>query len=224
MTMGWAGFAAVFAGFFLTHSIPVRPCVRARLVGLLGRRGFGLAYSALSLAMLAVLIRAAGAAPYLPLWYQAGWHRHAAQAGMLAVCLILAFSIARPNPFSFGGARDDTFDPHRAGILRLTRHPILLALALWAGVHLLANGDLAHVILFGVLGGFAIAGQWLIDQRKRRDLGPAHWATLEASRRAGPRLQPPLSRRGAILRGLLGLAAFAALILAHPYVIGVAVV
>ena len=61
--MGWAGFAAIFAGFFLTHSVPVRPGVKARLIGLLGSRGFGLAYSALSLAMLVVLIRAAGAAP-----------------------------------------------------------------------------------------------------------------------------------------------------------------
>lgn len=222
--MGWAGFAAVFAGFFLTHSIPVRPAVKARLVGMLGPRGFGLAYSALSLAMLTVLIRAAGAAPALQLWYQMGWHRHVAHLGMLAVCLILAFSIARPNPFSFGGAGNDTFDPDRAGLVRWTRHPILLALALWAGVHLLPNGDLAHVILFAVLGGFAIAGQALIDRRKRRDLGAAHWAARESARTAAPRLQRPLSRRGAILRGLVGLVAFAALILAHPHVIGVAVV
>lgn len=219
--MGWAGFAAVFAGFFLTHSIPVRPAVKARLVGMLGPRGFGLAYSALSLAMLTVLIRAAGAAPDLQLWYQMGWHRHVAHLGMLAVCLILAFSIARPNPFSFGGAGNDTFDPDRAGLVRWTRHPILLALALWAGVHLLPNGDLAHVILFAVLGGFAIAGRTLIDRRKRRDLGLSHWSRLEAARKAAPRFQKPLSWRGVILRSLVGLVVFTALILAHPYVIGV---
>jgi len=221
MTMGWAGFAAVFAGFFLTHSIPLRPAVKARLVGALGPRGFGWAYSALSLAMLTFLIRAAGAAPYLQLWYQMGWHRHVAHLGMLAVCLILAFSIARPNPFSFGGTRNDSFDPDRAGIVRRTRHPVLLALALWAGVHLLSNGDLAHVILFAVLGGFAIAGQTLIDRRKRRDLGLSHWTALVSARKAAPRLQRPLSWRGVILRGLVGLVVFAALILAHPYVIGV---
>jgi uncharacterized membrane protein len=221
MTMGWVGFAAVFAGFFLTHSIPLRPAVRARLVGMLGSRGFGLAYSALSLAMLTVLIRAAGEAPYLSLWYQVGWHRHVAHLGMLAVCLILAFSIARPNLFSFGGAGNETFDPDRAGIVRWTRHPILLALAVWAGVHILPNGDLAHVILFAVLGGFAIAGRTLIDRRKRRDLGLSHWSRLEAARKAAPQFQKPLSWRGVILRSLVGLAVFTALILAHPYVIGV---
>jgi uncharacterized membrane protein len=223
MTMGWAGFAAILAGFFLTHSIPVRPGVKARLVGLLGSRGFGLAYSALSLAMLTILVRAADAAPHLPLWHQMGWHRHVAHAGMLTVCVILAFSVARPNPFSFGGAGNAGFDPHRAGIVRWSRHPILLALALWAGVHLLANGDLAHVIMFGVLGGFAVAGQALIDRRKRRELGPSFWAGLEDARTAAPRLQRPLCWRGVILRGLLSLAAFVALILAHPYVIGVPV-
>lgn len=219
--MGWVGFAAIFAGFFLTHSIPLRPAVRARLVGMLGSRGFGLAYSALSLAMLTVLIRAAGEAPYLPLWYQVGWHRHVAHLGMLAVSLILAFSIARPNLFSFGGAGNETFDPDRAGIVRWTRHPILLALAVWAGVHILPNGDLAHVILFAVLGGFAIAGRTLIDRRKRRDLGLSHWSRLEAARKAAPQFQKPLSWRGVILRSLVGLAVFTALILAHPYVIGV---
>ncbi|HKL69325.1 NnrU family protein [Salibaculum sp.] len=222
--MGWPGFAAVFASFFLTHSIPVRPAVKARLVAVLGARGFGLAYSALSLAMLTALIRAAGSAPHLTLWYQAGWHRPVAHLGMLAVCLILALSIARPNPFSFGGSGNDTFDPDRAGLVRWTRHPILLALALWAGVHLLPNGDLAHVILFGVLGGFAIAGQTLIDRRKRRDLGPARWDTLNAARKAAPRLQRPRCWPEAIMRCLVGLVAFVALILAHPQAIGVAVI
>jgi uncharacterized membrane protein len=92
---------------------------------------------------------------------------------MLVVCLILAFRIARPKPFSFGGAEDDKVDPTRAGLLRWTRHPILLALAIFASVHFLPNGDLAHMLLFNVLGGFAIAVQGLIDQRKRRDLGPS---------------------------------------------------
>lgn len=219
--MGWIGFAAVFAGFFLTHSLPLRPAVKARLTRLMGPRGFGWAYAALSLFMLIALIWAAGAAPRLPLWSQAIWQRHVAHLGMLAVCLILAFSIARPNPFSFGGAGNDSFDAARAGIVRWTRHPILLALALWAGVHLLPNGDLAHVILFGALGSFAIAGRALIDRRKRRELGPTRWTTLEATRNAAPRFQRPLSWRGATMRGLIALAVFAALIMAHPYVIGV---
>ncbi len=219
--MGWTGFAAVFAAFFLTHSIPVRPAVKSRLVNVIGTRGFGFVYSVLSVGMLSLLIWSAGEAPYVQLWPQMEWHRHAAHLGMLAVCLILALGVARPNPFSFGGARNDSFDPARPGIVRWTRHPILLALALWAVVHLVPNGDLAHVILFGVLGGFAIAGRALIDRRKRRVLGASRWYALDTARKAAPRFHAPRSWPVLFIRLLIGLAAFAALLLAHPHVIGV---
>lgn len=219
--MGWIEFAAVFAVFFLTHSIPVRPAVKSRLVAVVGARGFGLGYSALSLAMLALLIWAAGEAPYVQLWPQMPWQRHAVHLGMLAVCLIAALSIARPNPFSFGGAQNDRFDPQSPGIVRWTRHPILLVLGLWAGLHLLPNGDLAHVILFGVLGSFAVAGRALIDRRKRRVLGTQRWAALNEARKAAPMVQAPTSWIGFAIRVLIGVAVFAALAWAHPYVIGV---
>ncbi|PWR03351.1 NnrU family protein [Meridianimarinicoccus roseus] len=219
--MGWTGFAAVFAVFFLTHSIPVRPAVKSRLVGTIGLRGFGVAYSLLSLGMLALLIWSAGEAPYVQLWPQMEWYRHAAHLGMLAVCLILALSIGRPNPFCFGGVRNDRFDPTQPGIVRWTRHPVLLALAIWAGVHLLPNGNLAHVILFGVLGSFALAGRTLIDRRKRRLLGASRWDALDTARKAAPPFYAPGSWRILFLKLLTGLAAFATLLLAHPYLIGV---
>jgi hypothetical protein len=62
----------------------------------------------------------------------APWQYHVVLVVMLPVCLILSLAIARPNPFSFGGARNETFDPARPGIVRLNRHPLLLALALWS--------------------------------------------------------------------------------------------
>ena len=68
--MSWTAFAAVFVAFFLTHSIPVRPAVKSRLVTVLGSRGFGIGYSALSVTMLALLIWSAGEAPYVQLWPQ----------------------------------------------------------------------------------------------------------------------------------------------------------
>ena len=219
--MSWVGYAAVFAAFFLTHSIPVRPAVKSHLTSALGARGFGLGYSILSLGMLTILIWSAGQAPYVQLWPQVPWQRHVTHLGMLAVCLLLALSIARPNPFSFGGARNEAYDPRRPGITGLTRHPILIALALWAGVHLLPNGDVAHILLFGVLGVFAIAGRSLIDRRKRRIMGAEQWHSLDKSRRAAPKLHAPRSWPRTVLRILLGLGAFVALILAHPHVIGV---
>jgi uncharacterized membrane protein len=219
--MSWTAFAAVFVAFFLTHSIPVRPAIKARLTETFGARGFGLGYSLISTAMLVLLIWAAGQAPYVELWPHMLWQRHAAHLGMLTVCLILALSIARPNPFSFGGAHNDRYDPERPGMIRFTRHPILLALAIWAGVHLLPNGDLAHVLLFGVLGSFAVVGRALIDRRKRREMGAEQWQALEAQRRAAPLLQAPASWIMFIGRLAIALGLFATLLWAHPYVIGV---
>ena len=216
--MDWAEYALAFAAFFLTHSLPVRPPVRPWLVARLGHAGFGLGYSALSLGILAWLIGAAGRAPYLPLWPWAAWQTHVVPAVMLPVCLILALAVARPNPFSFGGAANDRFDPARPGIVRLTRHPLLLALALWAGAHLLANGDLAHALLFGTFAGFALLGMRLIDRRKRRETGAA-WARLEAARCRGP--LRPASWPGVVLRLGLGGVLYAALVWVHPWLFGV---
>lgn len=219
--MTWTGFAAVFVAFFLTHSIPVRPRIKARIAGVIGARGFTLGYSALSLAMLTLLIWAAGRAPYVQLWPQTEWQRHVVHLGMLTVCLILALSIARPNPFSFGGAGNGRFDPAHPGIVRWVRHPVLLALALWAGLHLLPNGDLAHVILFGVLGAFAIGGRALINRRKQREMGRATWQDMWTRVTHAPWVQAPRSWIGLGTRLGLGVAVFVLLVWAHPLVIGV---
>jgi hypothetical protein len=60
--MSWTGFAAIFKVFFLTHSLWLRPSVKAWLTRSFGICGFGLGYSLLSLAMLSPLIRSAGQA------------------------------------------------------------------------------------------------------------------------------------------------------------------
>jgi uncharacterized membrane protein len=212
--MDWLEFTAAFAAFFLTHSIPLRPAVRPHLQRALGRRGFTLAYSALSLAVLGWLIAAASRAPYVQLWNWGPWQLLVPLVVMLPVCLILSLAIARPNPFSFGGARNETFDPARPGIVRLNRHPLLLALALWATAHVVPNGDLAHVILFGTFTGFALLGQRVIDRRRRREMGK-DWDVLAAKVKAAAPLPLPLPRLA------MGVALYVLLIAAHPVLIGV---
>ena len=186
--MAWAEFAAAMGVFLLSHAILVRPPVRPVVERLLGPRGFTLAYSALSLALLAWLIDATARAPFVPLWPWAPWQNYVALATMLVVCLILALSIGRPNPFSFGGGRDESFDPKRPGIVGWMRHPLLVALVLWAAAHLPANGDLAHALLFGTFVAFALLGGRLVDRRKRRSMGDA-WVMHGTG--CGPKLPRP---------------------------------
>lgn len=222
--MTWFGFGAVFLLFFLTHSIPVRPGIKSRITTKVGTRGFAIGYSVLSLCALSLLVWSAAEAPYVQLWPQMMWHRQVVHIGMLGVCLIVAFSVGRPNPFSFGGANNSTFDPKRSGIVRLSRHPILLVLVVWAGLHLLPNGDLAHVLLFGVLGSFAIAGRGLINRRKRREMGSEKWNSLNKSVAAAPMAHAPQSWRATVLRFAAGILLFVALIALHPVLIGVSAI
>lgn len=182
----------------------------------LGQAGFTLAYSALSLGVLAWLIGAAGRAPHVSLWGWAPWQAHVPLTVMLPVCLILGLSIARPNPFSFGGARNDRFDPTQPGIVRWSRHPLLLALALWAAAHVVPNGDLAHVILFGTFAAFALLGGRLIDRRKRREMG-AQWQRLHRAVAD----TPMIAGRFTVVRLLAGLLLYIGLIWLHPVLFGV---
>ena len=217
--MAWTEFVLAFAAFFASHALPVRPPIRPALVSRLGARGFSLAYSALSLAVLAWLIGAAGRAPHVTLWPWVPWHSWFALALMLPACLLFALAVGRPNPFSFGGAGNETFDPARPGVVGVTRHPLLVALALWALAHLVANGDVAHVLLFASFALFAIVGRRLVDRRRQREMG-GEWARLDAeARTAGPRLRGSLA--GAWPRLLAGLGGYGILIGLHNLLVGV---
>ena len=218
--MAWAEFALAFAIFFASHSIPVRPPVRPWLVRRLGAAGFSLLYSASSLAVLAWLILAAGRAPLVQIWPWAPWQSQVAFVLMLPACLLLAASVARPNPFSFGGRANETFDPARPGVVRWTRHPLLAVLALWAIAHIVPNGDLAHLILFGSFAAFALLGGRLVDRRKRREMGEA-WQALLAGVDRAPLIAEPANYPAAAVRLAAGLVLFLGLLWLHPLVVGV---
>ncbi|SMO66359.1 NnrU family protein [Ruegeria faecimaris] len=214
---GWPLFFAALIAFLATHAIPARPAVRDRLITTFGRRGYFVAYSILSLLVLGWLIIAAAQAPYVevipPIWI----FRWIPVLMMPVVCWLAVAGLTIQNPFSFGGLGQRPFDPEKPGILRTTRHPVLVALLVWAVAHLLANGSLSHVILFGLFAVFAAMGLPLIDRRKSRQMG-AEWGRLSRntarfSLRA-PRPWPP------VWIGFVALAAFAILLHLHEPVIG----
>ena len=156
----------------------------------------------------------------MPLWDWASWQAQVPLVVMLPACLILALAIGRPNPFSFGGARNDHFDPAQAGIVRLTRHPLLLVLSLWALAHVVPNGDLAHVILFGVFAIFAAFGGRLVDRRRQREMG-AEWRSLRTEVTSSAGNARPVSWAGVIVRVVTGVALYVGLIWVHPWLFGV---
>ena len=122
---GWGEYAAAWAVFLLSHMLPARPRLRRPLVAAFGERGFVVAYSLASVAVLAWLIAAAGRAPHVPLWGWASWQAWVPNLVMPLACVLLALGVGIPNPFSIGGAGPARFDPARPGVLALTRHPVL---------------------------------------------------------------------------------------------------
>ena len=161
---GWTEFILAFVAFLAAHLIPMRPALKSPLIAVLGRAGYIAAFSLLSLGLLFWLLMAAGRAPFVEVWPQAGWQRWLVNLAMpLAIALtVLAVGVA--NPFSFGG-KTAGFDPDRPGLIGLTRHPLMWAFAIWAGAHLLANGDVAHAVLFGLLLVYALFGLALMARR-----------------------------------------------------------
>ena len=57
------------------------------------------------------------------------------------------------------------------GITRVTRHPRLCGITLWGIAHLLVNGNLAALIMFGALLVTAVNGMVSIDCKRRHALG-----------------------------------------------------
>ncbi|MCB6177406.1 NnrU family protein [Rhodobacter sp. Har01] len=177
--LDWLNFALALGLFLISHRLPAMLGVKARAEEALGARGYTVAFSVGSLALLYWVIVAAGRAPHVELWPPTGWSRWLVNIAMPVAGLLAAFGVAAPNPFAFEGRRAG-FDPDRPGIAGLTRQPLLWALVLWSGAHLAANGDLAHVVFFGLMLGFSVAGMGIVERRRRRAMGPAAWLRLTA--------------------------------------------
>jgi uncharacterized membrane protein len=223
----WSELAAAYAAFLASHLLPARPRVRAVLCAVAGERAYLVVYSLISLLLLAWLIAAAGRAPFVEVWGFAPWQMWVPSIAMPAACLLAAFGIGADNPFSFGGRNPQAFDPEHPGIAGVSRHPLLLAIVLWAVSHAVPNGDLAHVILFGAFALAGVAGMLAIDRRTRRTMGTEAWQRLAArtsllpcAALIGGRWQPDL-RRLSPARLALAALLYGALLALHPTVIGV---
>jgi len=66
-------------------------------------------------------------------------------------------------------------------MMRITRHPLMWAIMLWAFAHVLARADLKALIFFGGLFLVSALGTVLIDRRKRADPNWAHFAAVTSN-------------------------------------------
>ena len=180
--------------FLGVHTLTTQRELRGQVIGSMGEGGYKIGYTLTSVAGLALVIwgfahyRATG---WIDVWNPPTTFKHIAVALMLpAIILVVASYI-------------------RGRIYTTLKHPMLTGVKLWAAAHLLANGDLGSIILFGSFLAWAVFDR--ISLKRRPDAGA-----------------PPIPVGGPgndLIAIAVGAVAYLALAFAfHPVVIGVAVV
>lgn len=175
-----AELLAALAAFTLFHVLPSTP-LRGMAIRRLGRNGFMALYSLVSLLLFVWLFVAFFRADVAVWWVTPLWLRQLSAASMLLAFVLLAASLLQ-RPMVLLTAETVLADEAAVvGVLRLTRHPFLWALALWALVHALNNPDPAGLALFGYFLMLAAAGTLPIDRRRARLLGEERWRRLRSA-------------------------------------------
>ena len=169
--------AALF--FFAIHVGIAGTRLRDVLVARRGEGAFRAGFSVLSVLGIIWLTYAYRQAPYIETWGQLTWFKPVAVFLMLIAFLLVVAGGTTKNPTAVGGESAlQQADPAR-GVLRITRHPFLWGVSLWALTHLIANGDLAALILFGSLLVMCLLGTRSIDAKRRRACG-SDWERFAA--------------------------------------------
>ncbi len=199
--------------------------LRDGLVGGIGEGVFRVLFSLISIGAIVLLVWAWRAAPTTPLWYAPGWLRFVLAAVMLVAFVLFVAAVGRRSP-TMVGMPGAAAQPPR-GIQRVTRHPMLWSFALWAGVHVIGNGDTAAIVFFGTFLVTALAGMPSIDAKlTRRD--PALWQALSAATSTVPFAAIAQGRNRFVVREigwpvvLIAVVAWALMLHFHPLLFGVA--
>ena len=180
--------------FFGVHTLTTQRDLRARFIASMGEGGYKIFYSLASLAGLALIAWGFGAyraTGWIDVWYPPKAFKHITLALMLPAVILVVASYLRGR------------------IYTTLKHPMLTGIKLWAAAHLLANGDLGSIILFGSFLAWAVFDR--ISLKHRSDAGA-----------------PPIPVGGPgndLIAIAVGIVAYLALAFAfHPVVIGVPVV
>ncbi len=184
--------------FFAVHTLPMLGALRARIIG---RTGAGLylgLFSLVSAVGLVLIVIGFGELQFdgsanPALWTPPTWTRHIAFALMIVALILLAAAYV-PSRIRDG-----------------VGHPMLAAIKVWALAHLITNGELASVILFGSFLAFAVIDRISVKRRAA----------------AGISVRGPLGARSGGLGGdaaavAIGLGLYAFLVfVGHAWLIGI---
>ena len=180
--------------FFGIHTVTTMRNDRARLIARLGDSGYKAVYALIS--VVGITLIAWGFSMYrhdgwINVWYPPVAMRHIALTLMLPAVILIAASYLRGNIYKF------------------VKTPMLAGVKLWAVLHLLANGDLGSIVLFGSVLAWVVYDR--LSLKHRSDDGA-----------------PPIPVGGLgndLIAVAVGIVVYVALVFAfHPLVIGVPIV
>jgi uncharacterized membrane protein len=200
--------------FLATHFVTSTP-LRPALVNAMGEWPYRGAYSLVALITLVWMAWAYAGAPREQLWTGT---REMSYVLMPLAFVLIACGYWR-NPMMVGADKLLKSEDPARGIIRVTRHPIMWGIMLWAAAHILARGDLKSLVFFGGFLLLALVGTLSMDARKRPNPG---WARFAAVTSHVPFVAVVQGRNRidwreiGWLRPAIGLAVFFAVLAFHP--------
>lgn len=163
--------AVLFVG---THFVLSTVSIRQALHASFGARSALGLYSLIALLTFLWMAWAYVRAPQFALWAPASWVRWVPTVVMPFALILLIGGYTSYSPLMVGMQKAYDTTEVAPRLLKVTRHPIMWAIALWALSHIVANGDAASLILFGALTLLALGGA-AHSERRHRALYGAKW-------------------------------------------------
>jgi uncharacterized membrane protein len=191
--------------------------LRDRAIAILGESGYRASFAIATLIGLGWLVAAYNRAPYLLTWGMPEWWKPIAIILMLPAALLVVIGLTTPNPTAV--AQEGRVGQPPRGIVRVTRHPFLTGVGLWALVHLIANGDVASLLFFATWAIVALAGTVSIDAKRRRLLGAAAWEPFAGQTSIVP-FAAIAARRNQFIAREIGLWRWAIAVLGYLLMLG----
>lgn len=133
--------------FFGVHCFTSLRVQRQQLIDRVGELRYKMVYSLIAIVGLVLIAWGYSRTSYVALWQAPGWGRSLAPFFML--------------PALYGVIAANT--PSRLKLI--TRNPMAWGTLLWAAIHLVNNGDLASLLLFGSFAAFSVFNMWSTKQR-----------------------------------------------------------
>jgi uncharacterized membrane protein len=170
--------------FFSVHLFSACRSCRERVVERIGEQHYTGFYVGGSVIGFMLVVVGVPFAEFVPVYEPPAWVRPVTVA-LMPLAFIMLMALLLPT-----------------NIKRFTRHPMLWGFTIWSVAHLLANGDLASILLFGSFGGYAVFSIWSLNRRGARTPTEAYSPAWD------------------VLVVAIGIVAYIAVVYLHPYLFG----